>query len=318
LSEPFRCAAASLQRDEALLGTASTVRAFLLVEDIGPWGVDAVRDCRSLGAVCTELLDRAHHHRVRVLLIRRHGRSQPDGIRVFAAYTHLTRSWLETTTVSTPEELLDLDLARLGTGVRLGMSRHDEPLFCVCTHGRHDVCCAERGRPVAAALTAAYPEQTWEVSHIGGDRFAGNVLVFPEGLYYGRVTPESAPDLAAGHLGGRLDLDRLRGRSCYPFTVQAAETMLRVHLGVVEAYAVGLDGHRRVWPAPDPSTGSATRSADRLHEVDFAVTDASGPATRWRVTLRTHPAQPTALTCRATRETAAPTYSLIGIQQIDA
>src|ERR687890_196141 len=42
----FRCAAASLARDEPLVGTASTVRAFLLVENAGPWGVDAMRDVR--------------------------------------------------------------------------------------------------------------------------------------------------------------------------------------------------------------------------------------------------------------------------------
>jgi hypothetical protein len=277
--------------------------------------------------VCNELLDQAHHDRVRVLLIRRHGRSQPEGIRVFAAYTHPTRPWLESTTLSSPEELLRLDLARLGTGVRLGLTRHDDPLFCVCTHGRHDACCAERGRPVAATLAASHPEQTWEVSHIGGDRFAGNVLVLPDGLYYGRVTPESAPGLATGHLTGLLDLDRLRGRSCYPFTVQAAETMLRRRLGVTEVYGVRLDGHRRVWPAPDPSADEAvepTRSTDRFHEIDFAVAEADGdrragvvPSTRWRVRLRTHPAQPTALTCRALRETAAPTYTLIDIHQID-
>jgi len=26
-----------------------------------------------------------------------------------------------------------------------------QPLYLVCTHGTHDVCCAVRGRPVAAA-----------------------------------------------------------------------------------------------------------------------------------------------------------------------
>src|SRR4029453_5830608 len=61
--------------------------------------------------------------------------------------------------------------------------------------GRHGACCAERGRPVAAALAQAHPEETWEVSHIGGDRFAGNLLVLPNGLYYGRLDP--GPALAA-------------------------------------------------------------------------------------------------------------------------
>ena len=44
----------------------------------------------------------------------------------------------------------------------------------------------------AAALSAAYPDQTWEVSHIGGDRYAGNALVLPDGLYLGRLDADSA------------------------------------------------------------------------------------------------------------------------------
>ena len=32
----------------------------------------------------------------------------------------------------------------------------------------------------------------WQSSHIGGDRFAGNVVFLPEGLYYGRVEPAEA------------------------------------------------------------------------------------------------------------------------------
>ncbi len=95
------------------------------------------------------------------------------------------------------------------------MTAHDEPVFLACTHGRHDTCCAERGRPVAAALSQTHPEVSWEVSHIGGDRFAGNVLVLPDGLYYGRVSPDTAPALVESHLSGHLTLDLLRGRSGY-------------------------------------------------------------------------------------------------------
>ena len=46
LTAPFRCATASLGRADPLAGTASTVRAFLLVEHPGPWGADVLRDTR--------------------------------------------------------------------------------------------------------------------------------------------------------------------------------------------------------------------------------------------------------------------------------
>jgi hypothetical protein len=308
---------ASLGRAEPLHGTASTVRAFLLVEDSGPWGTDAVQDCRSLSDVSAELLRRAHATRVRVLLIRRHGRYTPTGIRVFAAYADAHHPWLETTVLDEPGQLLDLDLAGLTTGESIGLPLHSEPLFCVCTHGRHDVCCAEQGRPVAAALSASHPDQTWEVSHIGGDRFAGNVLVLPEGLYYGRVSPEAASALAQRHEAGRVDLDRLRGRSAYPFLMQAADAMLRRHLGVEEVYGVQPVGSQRLF----------VDGAARVFAVDLAVDTRSPrrPATAtpehpghelWRVTLRTEPGPPTQLTCRARRDDAPPTYTLLDIEQL--
>ena len=124
-------------------------------------------------------------------------------------------------------------------------------MFAVCTHGRHDTCCAERGRPVAAALAAAHPELTWEVSHIGGDRFAANALVLPHGLYYGRLDADSVVGVADAHLDGRLSLEHLRGRSGLGTTLQYAEIALRRHLGEPRLDAVrfvsrtpGSDGDR--------------------------------------------------------------------------
>jgi hypothetical protein len=302
LTTILRCSAASLGRHEALWGTASTVKAFLLVEAPGPWGVDAVRDCRLFEGHSARLLQRAHACGVRVLLVRRHGRHTPAGLRVFAAYADAERPWVETATLAEPADVLGLDLPALGAGRSAGLEPHDRPLFCVCTHGRHDACCAEQGRPVAAALAASYPDLTWEVSHIGGDRFAGNVLVLPEGLYYGRVTAATAPELAAEHLSGRLDLERLRGRSSRPMLVQAAESMLRGRLGVREVYAVRPVGRRRL-----SSDGLAHEDA-----VDFAV-DGEGTTDHWRVVLRTSPGEATLLTCRAGSPNPPPTYTEIGI-----
>jgi hypothetical protein len=228
----FRCAAASEQRGESMAGTASTVRSFLLVEHPGPWGVDALRDARMPEGIGPELRARAAATKTKVLLIRRPagGSRSSEGIRVYAAYAHHAEPWLETAVLDDLVQVHDLDLESLGAGRSPGLTPHPDPVLAVCTHGRHDTCCAERGRPIAAGLTAEVPELTWEVSHIGGDRFSGNMLVLPHGLYFGRLDPDTARDVARLLAAGELDLDHLRGRSGLATPLQAAEAALRRHL----------------------------------------------------------------------------------------
>ena len=293
MSVPFRCATSSAERGESLAGTASTVRAFLLIEAPGAWGVDAVRDGRLPERVKVELARIANTHGVRLLMIRKHGRSAPRDITVFAAYADPASPWLETACLTDPSELLDLDLVALGRGRSPGLAPHPSPLFLVCTHGKHDVCCAERGRPVAAALHDVAPEDSWEVSHIGGDRFAGNVLVLPDGLYYGRLTPSAAVTLAASHGKGHLYLEHLRGRSGYPFPVQAAEIFLRAELDLTGLDALTLSSRFR-----------------REAETEAVFTDGDRS---WIVrveTMRTHPEQ---LTCRASADSHGMAHALASI-----
>ena len=228
----FRCADASEARAESMSGTASTVRSFLLVEHSGPWGQEALRDARMPEGIGPELQERAAATRTKVLLIRRPSKAARThaGVRVFAAYAHHAEPWLETTVLDDLAGVHDLDLEALAAGRSLGLTPHAAPVLAVCTHGRHDKCCAERGRPVAAGLAEAFPEETWEASHIGGDRFAANLLVLPHGLYFGRLEPSTARGVARLLAAGELDLDHLRGRSGLATTLQAAEAALRRHV----------------------------------------------------------------------------------------
>ncbi|MCD4535408.1 sucrase ferredoxin [Nocardioides sp. cx-169] len=295
----FRCSRASTLRNDPAAGTASTVRAFLLIEHPGPWGVDALRDARLPDGLGDSVARAAAAALVRPLLVRRPDRrTHHDGLRVFAAFAHPTRSFVETTILADPHQLLDLDLAALGAGRSPGLTPHDAPLLCVCTHGRHDACCAERGRPVVAALAAAHPEETWEVSHIGGDRFAGNLLVLPQGLYYGRLDAVSALAVADGHAAGHVDLEHLRGRSAYAMPVQFAEIALRRSLGETRDAAVRL---------------VSRQIRDGITDAVFAV-----GADHWEVRVRTAPgAELLQLTCKAARDNPVPQHELLGLRRLD-
>jgi hypothetical protein len=293
----FRCSAASRELTEPLEGTASTVRAFLLVEAAGPWGVDAVRDCRMDAAVKQRLLELEKHHRVRPLLVRRHGGGATGLPRLFAAYVHTDRPWVRTAVLDDVRDLLDLDLAGLGEGEPSpGLAPHEDPVFLVCTHGRHDACCAERGRPLAAAMSQVAPEHTWEVSHIGGDRFAANLLVLPHGLYYGRLEPHDAAGFVDAHLAGRLDVEHLRGRSSYPFSVQAAEIYLRRDLGLDDIAPLPLVEHAR--------HGTETRAVFRVGER------------LWEVHVHAEIGEPRQLTCRAPAPSTGFIHVLLGITEV--
>jgi (2Fe-2S) ferredoxin len=106
-------------------------------------------------------------------------------------------------------------------------------------------------------VAAAAPGRVWETSHLGGDRFAGNVLVVPDGLLYGHVTGDSAARVAAAALDGRVLPDLLRGRTSASMPAQAAEIAVR--------RMTGLDGVEDVEPVEeDAATGRVTvRAGDR-------------------------------------------------------
>ena len=289
----FRCASASRARGDELAGTASTVRSYLLLEHPGPWGVEALRDARLPDGLGAHLREQARRHRVRVLLVRRPGRRATGAAtRVLAARAAGDASWAESAVLDRIDDVRDLDLAALGAGRTLGLEPEEDPVLAVCTHGRHDACCAELGRPVALELAAGpHADAVWETSHVGGDRFAGNLVVLPRGLYYGGLDPRSATAVADATGRGEVLLVHLRGRSDLSMPAQAADIAVRRRLGLT-----GLDDVRPI-------------SARGAGDDTVVVVEAAGSTVEVRV--RRVLGGEERLTCRAGRESPVPRFEVV-------
>jgi len=241
----FRCSALSRALGESPAATASTVRSWFLLEQPGPWGPDIPGQSRLPHQVARSLRAAAQLG-IRIVLIRRHGRSDPATRHCYLSWTSPRGHWLEHAVLDSPWDVLGADLEMLARGDPPGLGTVDEgPLFLVCTNGRRDPCCAEQGRPLARALDREFGDRAWECSHIGGDRFAGNLVCLPHGLYFGRLDPASGPRVARAYAAGRIDLEHYRGRAAYDFPVQAAEHFLRQALGLTGIDDVALSGRER-------------------------------------------------------------------------
>jgi hypothetical protein len=84
-------------------------------------------------------------------------------------------------------------------------------------------------------------DAVWQSSHVGGHRFAANLVCLPHGIYYGRVRPETAEQIIDRYRDDQLDLAHYRGRACYPPEAQAAEYFLRSELSSLELDAYRLE-----------------------------------------------------------------------------
>lgn len=218
------CSELSLAAGEPLAGTAARVDVWLLLEYNPVWRAKAVTD-NDLSAEVTAWLDQQMASATdRGLQPRLQFIRQPeldrDQVTLFAG----TAEGLYRAEVGGYGAITDLDLATgLGSA---SMPRVEESQYFICTNGQRDLCCARFGLPAYARLRELVGERAWQTTHVGGHRFAPNVLTLPQGVLYGRVRPEDVPRFVEDVEAGRLARDHVRGRSALPAEAQVAETAL--------------------------------------------------------------------------------------------
>lgn len=273
---PERCRLAATVRADGMLGTAFPAARVLLVEQPGGWGPAGLADSRFDPGIAQRLITTLGRQGIRVLAIRRPGRQPASARRSWGlADCRAGRQRMVWGSFAADQELLAL----LPDDPPADAAVDDRPVYAVCAHGTHDMCCAIEGRPVAAALQELRPGQVWECSHVGGDRFAANVLILPAGLQYGRVG--EVAELVAATECGQVLPELLRGQVGLAPAVQAAVAHVQRELGLT-----GLNQVRPLATEPAGDGSQLVRLATARGEYRVAVVRVSGPSAL--------------LTCRAT------------------
>lgn len=242
MQQPFFCSELSRRVAEKTFGTASNGAVWLLLEYAGAWEPKILE----ASALAPEVKAFFNHtlrtvKNSRLLFIKR-GRWGGETVSFFVVRCREREPFTVKFEVESYEQLTEIDIASVAAGRTLaGGSMVAEPLLLVCTHGRRDKCCAKFGVPIYRSLRESFGERVWQSSHVGGDRFAANLVCFPHGLYYGHVTEDAARRIVAAYDARHLTLDNYRGRASYPYHIQAAEFFTRTETGIV-----GLDDLRFV------------------------------------------------------------------------
>ena len=278
----FFCSELSRRSGESVTGTASTGAVWLLLEYPHGWGRRAFEESALPAEVKKFFEDATARIRHSRLLLVKTDRGRADArMSLFVVRCRERAPFTVRLRVERYYDLLAYDLGAVAAGRDLqGGEPEPGPLFLVCTHGRRDKCCAKFGVPLYNALRELAGDAVWQSSHVGGDRFAGNLVCFPHGLFYAHETPETGRRAAEEYRAGRVPLEKFRGRACYSHFIQAAEAFVRRETGLAGVEALRFlsaePAHADAW-----RVRFAERGAGRLHEATVArrASDFSNPIT---------------------------------------
>jgi hypothetical protein len=213
------------------------VELWLLLEYPRPWKSKALEDNdlpeavnRHLATLPAEVAARSGL-KLRVQFIKQAASADVAKPRVFLADGRPGQTRLLATELDNYAAIAYLPAAELASGNLPDSRLAEEPVYLVCTNGQRDLCCARFGLPLFEALRIEYGQRIWQTTHIGGHRYAPNLVCLPSGIVYGFVDPEQGPGLVAAHDRSELSLAHLRGRACFPPVAQSAEYFSRQQSG---------------------------------------------------------------------------------------
>jgi hypothetical protein len=285
------CSIDAIAAHEPLPGTSPYATAWIVIEQPGPWGRDALAESHLDDDVARHLSPHAGTG-VGVLLARHPDRPERAGLRdrhVWLARSSPGASTLQHAVLHSIKEIAKWDLTAIGAGELPALgSVSARPMMFVCTHSGRDLCCATGGRALITTLMQHLPpgerERVWECSHIGGHRFAPVSLSLPSGAVHGRLDATSAIAVLKAADHGRTVTEHLRGRSSHaqPLQVAAIAVQRRFHVDALDELDVLVVRDEITHPIGPAEVARLSE----LRTVDAEVRHADGRSWRANVVAR--------------------------------
>ena len=220
---------------EPLPGTSPYRKVWLIIEQPGAWGREALLESDLPAGFGRELMDTVTDPEIGIVLARRPAlqsveRRATNRRRLWLAHSSPAGVRMRSGSLDNVRDVLRWDWQAIKRGELPPVGRRSaDPAMFLCVNGKKDASCAIEGHKIIDALRND-PEltgQIFEASHITGHRFAPTALMLPWGYLYGRLTEETARAALSLAWSGKTLSSSLRGRSSLPPWAQAADIAVR-------------------------------------------------------------------------------------------
>ncbi|MEO1590995.1 MAG: sucrase ferredoxin [Cyanobacteria bacterium J06632_22] len=227
--EPFLCAVASQAAQEDLIGTASPCDTFIFIECPEPWASKAF-ESTGIPETLRNFVQQLASKNRRFFLITAPRSRKTVRILIYQKHVGTFAGGYDGRELQVDSlEQSEVALQNYFQGKLSGKPIISHDIF-VCVHGSRDKCCARFGRPFfhhalkqLDLASPSVPVRLWQVSHIGGHRFAPTAIHLPEGRFYGRLDT-----IAFQALLGRI---QLRSGSDGILNCDSLDALIRTYRG---------------------------------------------------------------------------------------
>lgn len=270
---------------ESLVGTAEFKKIYLVIEQPGTWGNDALLESSLPTNFGAELKEQINFPEVGIFLARR-----TDLVQQERRTTNRRRLWLARTTpggvrmrsgsLDNITDVLRWDWPAIIRGELPALGRRSaDPVLFMCTNGKKDQCCAVHTRKIVDELrpNQELTGQIYEASHIGGHRFAPTGILLPFGIMVGRMNTDTTQELLNDAWSGNINPEFMRGRTALPPFAQIAEIEIRKQFGITQIEALDVV----VMRSGKPISASALSTLNFEEQVQVRHTDGRS----WNVEL---------------------------------